>query len=450
MGFLAAESEGSPESWRRAPPTGRRSRSRRRAGKPARSKGARRRRIPRPPRGAPTRPSAKSKNPQAKVDLAIEDPDTRARMRRAVDLGLRYISRRQTEPDGSITMAGNDPAVDHRAPFAVTAIAALAYMADGNSETRGPHCSQLKRAIDYIVGKANFDPDGIGAYLGADGDMLSRMHGHGYATLALAEVLGMGARLRARSRREDPARAHGGGPQDRDDSRGFGGWYYKPTKDLEHEGSVTITLVQALRAARNVGIAVDAEVIKRAVEYVRQSQVKELALADSGAFRYRLQSHETSLALTAAAIATLNATGDYDSENIDRGIRYMLKELKSPTRENLNWRLYKFPAYEQLYLAQAFLQYRDFDLFAQWYRREVPRILNRQKVRVLENQQEEGFWDDDPFGSVFTTAIEMHRAADGGFLPSDPPALSARRGEAPSARTRRPRRFGRHPECVRV
>jgi len=357
--------------------------------------------------GAASRPSAKPKNPQAKIELAIEDSDTRARMRRAVDLGLRYISRRQTEPDGSITMAGNDPAVDHRAPFAVTAIAALAYMADGNSETRGPHCSQLKRAIDYIVGKANFDPDGIGAYLGADGDMLSRMHGHGYATLALAEVLGMGGRAFGRDREEKIQRVLTAAVRKIEMTQGdSGGWYYKPTKDLEHEGSVTITLVQALRAARNVGIAVDPEVIRRAVEYVRQSQVKELALADSGAFRYRLQSHETSLALTAAAIATLNATGDYDSENIDRGIRYMLKELKSPTRENLNWRLYKFPAYEQLYLAQAFLQYRDFDLFAQWYRREVPRILNRQKIRVLENQQEEGFWDDDPFGSVFTTAIE--------------------------------------------
>jgi hypothetical protein len=352
--------------------------------------------------------SRKTKDPAAAgATLAIDDPELRARMGRAVDLGLRYIARRQTEPDGSISMAGNDPPVDHRAPFAVTAIAALAYMADGNSETRGPHCSELKRAIDYIAGKANFDADGIGAYLGADGDMLSRMHGHGYATLALAEILGMGGQAGGRERQRKLQQVLTAAVRKIEMTQGdSGGWYYKPSKDLEHEGSVTITLVQALRAARNVGVAVDAEVIRKAVEYVRQSQVKDANVADAGAFRYRLQSHETSLALTAAAIATLNSTGDYDSESIDRGIRYILKELKNPERESMGWGQLKFPAYEQLYLAQAFLQYRDFDVFAQWYRHEVPRILKRQKVRVLDNQQEEGFWSDDPFGSVFTTAVE--------------------------------------------
>jgi hypothetical protein len=292
-------------------------------------------------------------------------------------------------------------------------------MAEGNGETRGPHGAALRRAIDYLTSKANFDADGIAAYLGADGDTLSRMHGHGYATLALAEVLGMGGGAKNRERHEKIRKVLTAAVRKIEMTQGdTGGWYYSPRKELDHEGSITITLVQALRAARNVGVAVNSDTIHRAVEYIRNSQVQESNVGDFGSFRYRIGSRETSLALTAAAVSTLNATGDYDSENIDKGIRYILKELAAREREGFNWRMHKFPAYEHLYIAQALLQYRDADLFAQWYRREVPRILARQKKRVLDSQVEEGFWDDDPFGSILTTAIEcIVLRMDDSYLP---------------------------------
>lgn len=339
--------------------------------------------------------------------VAIDDPELRARMRLAVDRGLRYLARRQSDADGGVLMTGDDPPIERRAPYATTALAALAFLADGNAETRGPHSASLRRAIDYLASKATFDPDGIGAYLGADGDSLSRMHGHGYATLALAEVLGMGGAAHGAKRHERLKTILTAAIRKIEMTQGdTGGWYYAPRKEIDHEGSITITLVQALRAARNAGVAVQADTIRRAVEYVRQSQVKETSVADFGSFRYRIGSRETSVALTAAAVSTLNATGDYDSEAIDRGMRYILKELATREREGFSWRLQRFPAYEHLYIAQALLQYRDADLFAQWYRREVPRILARQRVRVLESNVEEGFWDDDPFGSVLCTAIE--------------------------------------------
>jgi uncharacterized membrane protein len=237
--------------------------------------------------------------------------------------------------------------------------------------------------------------------------------------LALAEVLGMGGGSFSRERHDNIRRVLTAAIRKIEMTQGdTGGWYYSPRQELDHEGSVTITLVQALRAARNVGVPVSTDVIQRAVEYVRKSQVQETNVADFGSFRYRIGSRETSLALTAAAVATLNATGDYDSQNIDKGIRYILKELATRDREGFNWRMHSFPAYEHLYLAQALLQYRDSDLFAQWYRREVPRILNRMKKKVLENQQEEMYWDDDRFGSALVTAIEcIILRIDDSYLP---------------------------------
>src|SRR6185295_17264300 len=84
-----------------------------------------------------------------------------------------------------------------------------------------------------------------------------------------------------------------------------GGWYYDPYPMPMHEGSVTICMVQALRAARDAGIQVDSKLVARAEDYVRRLQSKK-----TGLFCYTLGDEtRTSVALTAAGISTLNATG---------------------------------------------------------------------------------------------------------------------------------------------
>lgn len=360
------------------------------------------------PQAAPKTATAPAGDPGPNPYAVMSDPQIRAAARRAIDLGLRYIARRQTQTDGSFTLTADEVQADHRAPYAVTALAALAYMADGNSETRGPYSRQLKRAIDYLINKATFDADGREAYLTADGDNLSRTHGHGYATLALAEVLGMGGIADGPKRVDRIRKTLAAAVRKIESTQGeLGGWYYTPTRSEDHEGSVTITLVQALRAARNAGIGVDVQVIRKAVEYVRKSQKMDPAARDHGAFRYRIQSGETTLALTAAAVSTLNATGDYDSVAIDAGIRYIQSQLKDRAAHGFNARTDSgFPSYELLYLAQAFRQYRDPELFTSWYRSEVPRIVKRQEVRVLDNQEEEGSWFD-PYSRILGTSIAI-------------------------------------------
>lgn len=343
----------------------------------------------------------------AAPDPAGIDPAMRMEMRRAVDLGLRFIAKRQNLADGSFLYDSSE-AMENRGPYATAALAALAFMADGNSETRGPYAHHLKRAIDYLLDKAAFDEDDREVYLGADGDNLSRMHGHGYAALALAQVLGMGGQAHGRERFERIKKTLTAAVRKIESTQGTsGGWYYTPSRNNDHEGSVTITLVQALRAAKEAGITVNSNVIKRAVEYVRKSQKQLPSDPDHGSFRYRIGSNDSSVALTVAAISTLNATGDYDSEIIEIAMQYIQKELKNRRKFGEDRSLQKFPGYELLYLAQAFRQYRDPSVFEAWYPGEVSRILKRQKIREDATTREEiGYWQD-PYGLVLGTAISV-------------------------------------------
>jgi hypothetical protein len=168
-----------------------------------------------------------------------------------------------------------------------------------------------------------------------------------------------------------------------------GGWEYQPVPVPAHEGSVTICLVQALRAARDAGIQVDAEVVRRAEDYVRRLQSK------SGLFCYTLgEEKRASVALTAAAIATLNATGRYDDHAIQDGIDAIWSKriLREQTGETAD-----FPEYERLYLAQAFWQLSDRSHFERWFAEE--------RERILHTQDADGSWRGSRFGAAYATAI---------------------------------------------
>src|SRR5262249_18758855 len=147
-------------------------------------------------------------------------------------------------------------------------------------------------------------------FISVQRDAVSQMHGHGYATLALAEAYGMSS---GSERIKEALVAAVARIQESQGSEG--GWFYTPTPNAKHEGSVTTCLVQALGAARVAGIRVDGAVIRRAEDYVRRLQT------DSGLFCYTLGDREhATIALTAAAVATLNATGTYDDPVIHSAV----------------------------------------------------------------------------------------------------------------------------------
>lgn len=363
---------------------------------------------------ADQRPTAPDVPRTAKPDghLAIHDERARA----ALTQGVAWLAANQNA-DGSFPALGLKARTEGAgvvtdgsgtfAPVAVTALGALAFLASGSEPERGPYGKQTALAIDWLLARVNLDEhsDRFG-YVGLAGDTLSRMHGHGYAALAFAQAFAMspktdrGARLAAALQATVSCI---------EKSQGIdGGWWYEPKRGIEHENSITICAVQALRAAHNSGAKVDPATIARAIDYVSRTQKPD------GSFRYALGDPKSSVALTAAAIATLNAAGTYDGKVIQEGYDWMFRRLatrdRTPSGAAPEDDFVICPFYERVCVAQALWQHPEARVFDDWWRSEL--------ARVLTSQAKDGSWSDPRYGTVYATAMGcLFLALPEGLLP---------------------------------
>jgi hypothetical protein len=318
----------------------------------------------------------------------------------ALHKGLDWLAREQARGiDGGWPLDG----ATQRAPVGIAGLATLALLAGGSTPDRGPHAAAVARGVDYLLARADRDPRSPEyGFLWSPGDRNSDMHGHGYATHALAEAFALSP---ATPRGRDIARVLPAALRLIERSQGAeGAWMYHPRVTVQHEGSVTIALVQAMRAARNAGFHVDSRVIAAADDYVRRSQTED------GTFAYHLGSNRTTVGLTAAAVATLNATGTYDDPVIRRAVDAIWRELGRRTGPSAR-RTIEFPHYERFYLAQALWQLSDRSHFDRWFDAEL-RVL-------IADQRADGSWPDPVFGDAHATAMNcLTLAIPAALLPS--------------------------------
>ena len=163
-------------------------------------------------------------------------------------------------------------------PVAMTGLAGTALLAHGDSPTRGKHSKTVQGAVEYLVRSAT--PTGL--ITGPSQDSGIPMHGHGLRyRMFLASVYGMitkeslrKSRCRSPSARRSRLTSQGQSAQ--------GGWSYVP--GIGDEGSVTVTQVQALRAAHNAGFLVPRAVIEESIKYLEKCRTPE------GGIRYSLGS----------------------------------------------------------------------------------------------------------------------------------------------------------------
>jgi hypothetical protein len=321
------------------------------------------------------------------------DEEITPEMEAAVTRALQWLAARANR-DGSF----GPP----KARIAVTAIAALSFMAGGSTADRGPYQRAVNRAVKYLVDHVSRDPRHHGyIYLPEDAD--SRMHGHGYATLALAEALGTyGAGDPDRSLELKRAVEAAVRLIERTQSDA-GGWYYHPENDGNHEGSITVCMLQALRAAHNAGIAVKKRVIDRAIRYIERSAERRNGLL-TGAFRYSLVDQTTSFSLTAAAVSTLQMCGQYESELIQLGLSHMGRELDQHLAQG------QFYYYGLLYASQAYFQ-----VGGRHWRLNFPRIRDSLMRHLVDRDDPEpgdagafdvhGPSEERDYGRVYATAM---------------------------------------------
>ena len=333
----------------------------------------------------------------------------------ALERGLDFLALQQARnPDGSFPRSGYRN--EKYAPIGVAALASLAWMAGGSTPGRGPHGTATSGAIDYLLAHADLMPGSPHfGYIAREGDETSKIHGHGFATLALAQAFvssPTGKPARAQDERGRQALERGQRIHEallaavrciESGQTLSGGWGYTPGSTSDTEGSTTVCLVQALRAARNVGVHVNELVIGSALGYLRETRDER-----TGRFRYLVGSDIQTTALTAAGVATLNALGQYDSELIAGSLRTIWTDLTD--REDGIGEPADFPFYERLYVAQAYWQMDDARQFEDWVRAE--------RLRVLGSQRDDGSWSDPRFGDCYATAMNcLFLALPEGLLP---------------------------------
>ena len=287
--------------------------------------------------------------------------------RQAVRDGLAYLAQQQAE-DGSY---GGPRFPKH---VGITALACMAFMADGNIPGRGEYGENVKRGLDFILGHAT--ESGLIAADTSHGPM----YGHGFATLALGEAYGMTQDDRLREALQKAVRLiiTTQNPE--------GGWRYQP-RPFDADISVTICQIMALRSARNAGLSVPKETIDRAIAYVRQCQNP----ADGG-FKYMLNSGGSAFPRSAAGVAALYYAGVYDDDAIEKGLAYMERNA-----DFINFQSGGHYFYGHYYASQAM-----FLAGGEHWRNWFPSIRDQ----LIANQQPDGSWISG-HGESYGTAMSL-------------------------------------------
>ena len=313
---------------------------------------------------AATRPPVETKLP------AGITPEAKA----AIERGLAYLARTQ-DRQGSWANRGNYGEF----PVAMTALAGLALLMDGNTTTQGRYAPHVDRATTFLIRSS--EQNG----LLARGELDSRpMHGHGFAMLFLSQVYGATEDVgRAEQIHDVLTRAVALTGRAQSD---LGGWLYTPDAQAD-EGSVTVTQVQGLRSCRNVGVAVPKAVIDQAMEYLERSQNTD------GGIRYTAQRPGPSRpAISAAAVCCWYNAGQYTSPLAKRALEYCKQRIRPHNTQGGH------DYYAHLYLAQAMYVSSDPDWEAYFAKR---------RDFLLQDQLPDGSWNGDLVGDIYGTAVAL-------------------------------------------
>jgi len=304
------------------------------------------------------------------TDVAAEDPSMTPAVQQAIQQGLAYLASRQREDGSYATGTGQ-----HK--VGLTALAGLAFMAEGSAPAEGAYKAQLGRCVDYLL--ASSRPNGL---LACDGDG-GPMYGHAFATRLLSDCL---ARSPRPEMREKLAKAVQLIVETQNDQ---GGWRYVPRKDGGADISVTVCQIMALAAARSAGLDVPQQTLDRAAAYVKQCQVAD------GGFMYMLNAGQSAFPRSAAAVAALSTIGLVKDEAAVDGRKYLLQFL--PGKDSPRPKPEGFYAYGYFYAAQA-ARIAGGEFWRRWY---VPMCDD-----LVSRQAKDGSWAS-AIGAECDTAMAL-------------------------------------------
>ena len=268
-------------------------------------------------------------------------------------------------------------------PVAVTSLAGMAFLAHGDTPSRGRYAPQLRATAGFLSKCSTRS----GLITGSGQELGRPMHGHGFALLFLSSTYGMVKKETLRVQMKKVI-DNGVSLTARGQSR-YGGWTYVPGSG--DEGSVTVTQVQALRAAHNAGFTVPPATIEEAVRYIERCSTPQ------GGISYSLGSGGgPRLAISAAAVATLYNAGEYDAPVAERCLEYVWGQFNGKSGWSKGG---GHDYYSHLYASQAFYMAGD-----KYWDEYFPAVRDQ----LLKMQAEgEGSWNGDGIGKTYGTAIAL-------------------------------------------
>jgi hypothetical protein len=338
--------------------------------------------------------------------IPVRSEEQSKEVKAAVNAGLKYLVDQQIKADGHWEAFGG------QYPITMTAMAGMSMLMEGSTIREGKYRENIRKAVDYLMSRAQ--PNGQIGNPNTPGEAGRYMYGHGFALMFLSCVYGEeeeGDRRRklseiltkaaqfsrdAQTRRMSP----------RDGKTPVGGWGYVSAKEGNNfdEGSVTITQVQALRAARNAGIKVPTEAIKDAQAYL------DVSTNAQGGVIYSLGGGgggDGRPALTAAAISCGFSAGDYNSPLVHKWFKFAEQNIARGGGRGGH------DEYTHYYYAQALYILGD-EGYAKlmkevapgdrknwsWYKKE-------NFPNILRSQGSDGKWDGGHAGPLFITSVNL-------------------------------------------
>jgi hypothetical protein len=270
-------------------------------------------------------------------------------------------------------------------------------MSAGNQPGRGKYGENVTKALKFILDQEKQFPAGF--LHNPSATQHGPMYGHGFATLFLAESYGMVTNKELREKLK--------GTLGRavkliiTGQNSEGGWRYQPNSH-DADLSVTICQIMALRAARNAGFSVPKKTVDRCTEYVKACQ----DLLGGGGFRYQKHAGPPGFARTAAGVVALYSAGEYKSEAVDKGLKYLVDNCKPgnnggfPRQNFHDFQLHYY--YGHYYAAQA-MWTAGGRYWQDWYPAIREELLNHQ-----DRNQADGSWRDPRIQcSHYSTAMAL-------------------------------------------
>ncbi len=306
---------------------------------------------------------------------AAEEVEVSREGKAAIEMGLAYLARIQNS-DGTFR-------AEHGNLTGGVASACMAFMSVGNLPGEGKYGRHVARSVNFILNSAQ--PSGL---LMKERTGHGVMYNHGLATLCLAEAWGhtqdprIGQTLRRAIQLQVQSQADNGS------------WYYVPNG---RPGDISITIMQlmALRAARDAGIAVPPETIKRAIGFVEYCRSKTIEEGMYG-YCYNSGGQEPRFSNTAAAVLSLQVCGEYKPAAVKPGLDFLVHARKN--KKDSHWWMYgHYYAAQAMYQAGLHQQFKG--QWASWYKDISAELVRRQ---IKEGSEAGAFRVESPGGLIGT------------------------------------------------